>query len=181
MAHFWRTCGKKDSDPIWLIILTIDSDRIWLLKKKSSITMTITQSKCLNLGNQFFTKSIDRWFCPKYVLLVVILVGLLINFVFFFLNWKRDNQNLKTMMTFGTAEWAGFHPRKRNKLKSAWKIMILTYKIDLSLNRNVWHNITNLFKIIFTSKYCVPTLVSRKRVTYTFIFFGKFSSPYSSN
>ena len=34
MAHFWRTCGKKDSDRIWLIILTIDSDRIWLLKKR---------------------------------------------------------------------------------------------------------------------------------------------------
>ena len=70
-------------------------------------------------------------------------------------SWNHESWNHE--LFFGTAEWAGFHPIKRNKLKSAWKIMILTYKIDLSLNRNVWHNITNLFEIIFTSKHCVPT------------------------
>ena len=34
VAHFQRSCGKKDSDRIWLIIVTKDRDRIWLLKKR---------------------------------------------------------------------------------------------------------------------------------------------------
>ena len=35
----------------------------------------------------------------EFILLVVIIVGLLINVVFFFLNWRRDKRNMKRMMT----------------------------------------------------------------------------------
>ena len=34
VAHFIEKVPQRDSDWIWLIILTKDSDRIWLLKKR---------------------------------------------------------------------------------------------------------------------------------------------------